>query len=387
MPERTRDWRLNTLAVHAGEPRPQVDGAVVMPIFQSATYLTEEVEGYDSIRYVRLNNTPNHEATAAKVAALERMEAALLTASGLAAVSATLSSLLEAGDHLIAQDCLYGGTRELLTEQAPRAGVEVTFVSLDEPGDWERALRERTRAFYCESVTNPRMEIGRLDEVAAFARAHGLKSVIDNTFPTPASFRPGTLGFDLVVHSGTKYLGGHADVVAGAICGSAEDVLSVKHRLNLTGACLDPHACYLLNRGLKTLGLRVRAACESAGRLARLLDDHDGVQLVLYPGLPGDPSHERAERWLDRPGAMLSFVPKGGVAAAERILSRLTIPILAPSLGGVETLVSRPCRTSHAGLTARERTDLGIPDEMIRVSVGIEDGDDLLKDFERALEG
>lgn len=381
------DWRPETLAVRAGEPSPLVDGAVSMPLFQSSTYLTGEAGTYRDLRYVRLNNTPNHEATAAKLAALEGLEAGLLTASGMAAITTAILSVVSEGGHLIAQDCLYGGTRELLRSHSERFGIETSFVSLEDPDTWAEALRPTTRAVYVESTTNPLLDVGRLDDVADFAAANDLVSIIDNTFPSPVGFRPKDLGFHVVVHSATKSLGGHSDLVAGALLGSTPAVGRARDLLNLMGGSLDPFACWLLQRGLKTLPLRVRQQSSTALALASLLSDHEAVELVRHPGLPGDPSHARAARWFTSGGSMVSFVPRGGQPAAERIMARLRIPLLAPSLGGVETLVSQPSRTSHAGLAAADRAALGIPEEMIRVSVGIEAAEDLLEDFRQALDG
>ncbi len=377
---------LRTRAVHAGEPRPPLEDAVVQPIFQSSTYLLTGDESYHDIRYLRLSNNPNQKAVAAKLADLEGTEAAVVTASGMAAITCALLTFVKQGDHVIAQDCLYGGTLEFLREIAPGLGIETTFVSLEEPGVWEEARRPSSRVFYVESTTNPLMEVGRLDEVAAFARRQGLISMIDNTFATPINFRPREMGYDIVLHSATKYLNGHTDLVAGVVAGSREHVLSMRETLNITGGSLDPHPCFLLGRGLKTLPLRLAAQNESALALARALDDHPAVARVRYPGLPQDPSHQRAERWFAGFGAMLSFTPRGGVSARDRLLKRLQIPLVAPSLGGVETLVSCPATSSHAGLPPQARRDLGIEDELVRVSVGIEDAEDLIADFMHALE-
>lgn len=377
------NWKPETLAVHAGEPRPQLGGSVVQPIFQSATWLTES--GESEPRYLRLSNSPNHLATGAKVAALEGVDAGLVTASGMAAMTAALLSVLKAGDHVLAQDCLYGGTHAFLSDRAPALGIEVSFVSLEDPAAWKAALRPETRAFHVESISNPLMQVGRLDEAAAFAREHGLVSIIDSTFATPIAFRPADLDYELIVHSATKFLGGHSDLVAGVVCGPAARIEACRRTLMLLGGSLDPNSCFLLSRGLKTLPLRVRAASESALLLAHELDDHPAVDRVDHPGLRHHPGHERATRWFSGFGAMLSFVPQGGLEAAERLLSRLQVATVAPSLGGVETLVSRPAITSHLSVPRREREALGIPDEMIRVSVGVEHPDDLLADFRHAL--
>jgi cystathionine beta-lyase/cystathionine gamma-synthase len=377
--------RLDTLLVHAGEPRPRDGGAVAMPIYQSSTFEESEARGYHDIRYARLSNTPTHEALHAKLAALEGAEAALATASGMAAISATLFSTLGAGDHVLAQDGLYGGTHDLLTRDLPRLGIEVTFVPGDDPTSWRKAVTPRTRLFYVEAMTNPLVRIADLPAVATFARERGLVSVIDNTFATPLSFRPLPYGFDLVVHSATKYLNGHSDLIAGAVMGAAARVREVKRTLDHLGGSLDPHACFLLQRGLKTLGVRFRQQCATALQIGQFLEKHRAVARVNHPGLASHPQHARARELFAYFGAMLSFELKGGVEAAERMFSRFTLPLHAPSLGGPETLVTRPAATSHAGLAPEERARIGISNSLVRVSVGLEAAEDLIEDFGKAL--
>lgn len=371
---------LDTQLIHAGEPEPRIDGAVSMPIFQSAMF-----EEGDRVRYIRYNNTPNQEVLNHKLAALEDAEAALVTTSGMAAISTALLSVLATGDHLLVQSGIYGGTHSFVTHILPDLGIDVDFIDIEAPESWEALLRPTTRAVYAESITNPLMEVGNLEAVAAFARAHGLVSLIDNTFATPVNFRPVAWGFDLSLHSATKYLNGHSDVVAGVVIGSAALIENVGKKLKHYGGSLDPHACFLLHRGLKTLALRVRHQNESALRLARFLEAHPLVQTVNYPGLESHPQHARARSLFDGFGGMISMEVQGGEAAAERFMRRLTLPILAPSLGGVESLATRPAATSHADLTPEERQHLGISDSLIRLSIGIEATDDLLADFDQAL--
>jgi len=249
--------RFSTQLIHAGEPRPRIGGAVTVPIFQSSTFELSDVSGYHDVKYARLSNTPNHEVLAAKLAALENTETALVAGSGMAAISAALLAVLGAGDHLIAHDCLYGGTHSLITRDLAALGIETTFVDACRPETFAAALRPRTRAIYVEALTNPLLQVAEFDAVVAFARAHGLVSLIDATMATPVNFRPATRGFDLVLHSASKYLNGHTDIVAGAVAGSNELVGKVKRKLDHFGGSLDPHACFLLQRGLKTLELRV----------------------------------------------------------------------------------------------------------------------------------
>lgn len=377
--------RLETELVHGGEPLPRILGAVEMPIFQSATYVYGGEARYDDVRYLRSHNTPSQLVLHEKLARLEGAEAALVTASGMAAISGTLLGLLEAGDHLLAQSCLYGGTHDLLTQEFEKLGLAVSFIDANDPASWERALRPNTRAIYVEAMTNPLLEVADLRAVAPFARAHRLISMIDNTFATPVNFRPIEHGFDLVLHSATKYLNGHSDIVAGAVAGPAELIERIRHKQIILGAALDAHAAFLLKRGMKTLALRVRYQNESTLRIARFLEGHAAVRRVHYPGLASHPQHARARALFAGCGGVLSFELEGDARRADEFAARLRIPAVAPSLGGVHSLITRPATTSHAGLSAADRKRLGISDALLRLSVGIEAPEDLLTDFEQAL--
>jgi len=376
---------IDTKLIHAGEPEPLIGGAVAMPIFQSATFAYRGERNYHDLRYIRLSNTPNHEVLHRKLAALENAEAALVTGSGMAAISTTLLALLGAGDRLLAQDCLYGGTHDLLTADLPALQIGTDFIDANDPASWREQLTERTRAIYVETVSNPLMSVADLGAVVDFAAAHGLVSIIDNTFASPVNFRPAEAGFDLSVHSCTKYLNGHSDIVAGAIIGRAHLVEKVAHKLNHLGGVLDPHACFLLHRGMKTLAVRVRYQNESALKIARFLEGHPSVRQVNYPGLESSPDHLRACELLDGFGGMLSFELEGGVVAADSFIDRVTLTISAPSLGGVESLITRPATTSHSGMTSEERSRAGIGEGLIRLSVGLEATEDLIEDFTRVL--
>ncbi|MCF8063577.1 MAG: aminotransferase class I/II-fold pyridoxal phosphate-dependent enzyme [Deltaproteobacteria bacterium] len=381
----TRSRRMETKLIHEGEPSPRIEGAVSIPIFQSSTFEYAGQDSYHDLRYIRLNNTPNHAALHRKLAALENGEAALVTASGMAAISTVLLTLLSPGDHLLAQDCLYGGTHDLLKGDLAGLGMEFSVLDGTAPRTWEAALRPETRVLYMETVTNPLLQVADLEAAAAFAREHGLVSVIDNTFASPVNFRPLDWGFDLSIHSCTKYLNGHSDIVAGAVIGKADAIERITHKLNHLGGSLDPHACFLLHRGLKTLSVRLRHQNESALAVAGYLQKHPGVRRVHYPGLESHPDHARARRLLDGFGGMLSFEIEGGVEQADAFIENTTLPISAPSLGGVETLITRPATTSHAGLSPKDREAMGISDSLIRLSVGLEHPDDLIEDFEQAL--
>lgn len=376
---------IETRAVRAGEMEPRVEGAVVLPIFQSATFEYGGEGSYHEVRYLRLNNSPNHLALAAKLAAMENAEAAIVTASGMAAISTTLLTALSSGDHLLAHNCLYGGTHNFLTDDFASFGLTYDFIDADDPASWESKLKPSTKAIYVEAMTNPLIQVADLKAVAEFARKHNLISVIDNTFASPVNFRPAEYGFDLSLHSCTKYLNGHSDIVAGAAIGRAGLVEKITHKLNHLGGSLDPHAAFLLHRGIKTVALRVRHQNESALRLAQFLEQHPAIARVNYPGLESHPRHHRARELFDGFGGMLSFELKDGLKAAERLMSRVRLPINAPSLGGVESLITRPAQTSHAGMTQEDRARLGISDGLVRLSVGIEATQELMEDFEQSL--
>ena len=281
----SRHLDLATKLIHEGEPRPRVDGAVGIPIFQSSTFEYGDDVGYDDIKYARLSNTVNHIALGEKLAAAENAEAALVTASGMAAISASLLTILEAGDHLLMQRGVYGGTHTLVTESLTRYGIEHDFVDPTDPDEWGRLLRPTTKAFYVETISNPLLNVPALEAVVEFSRANNLVSLIDNTVASPINFRPNEWGFDLSLHSGTKYLNGHNDVIAGVVIGSRERVESIRHNLNHFGGSLDPHACFLLHRGLKTLPVRMRHQAGSAQAIAEFLEGHSAVEGVYYPGL------------------------------------------------------------------------------------------------------
>jgi cystathionine beta-lyase/cystathionine gamma-synthase len=378
---------IETKLIHAGEPEPRIDGAVSMPIFQTAMFLSAGEQSYHDIRYLRLNNTPNHVVLHDKLAALENAEAALVTASGMAAISTALLTLLSSGDHFLAQNCLYGGTNDLVTKELGEYGIEHDFIDASAPETWESKLRPSTKLVYIETIANPLMDVPNLKAVVEFAKANGLVTMIDNTFASPMNFRPAEWGIDLSLHSGTKYLNGHSDLVAGAVIGKAELVRQITHRLNHLGGTLDPHACFLLHRGIKTLAVRVGYQNASALALAKFLEKHPAVRRVNYPGLASHPGHAVAKELFNGFGGMLSFEIDGGVDVAERFMVKTQLPVIAPSLGGVETLLTRPAITSHSGLTPEERERVGISDGLIRVSVGIEHREELIADFAQAFEG
>ena len=377
---------IDTKLVHAGEPEPRIAGAVTMPIFQSSTFHVDGDVGYHDQRYIRLNNTPNHHALGQKLAAVAGAEAALVTGSGMSAITSALLTVLAPGDHLLAQNCLYGGTHDFVTQDLPGYGVQVDFIDAEKPDTWEAGRKPNTKAIYVESITNPLVQVADLDAAVAFAKEHGLVSMIDNTFASPINYRPIEHGFDISLHSATKYLNGHNDIVAGVVIGRADMVQRIRHKLNHYGGSLDPHACFLLHRGLKTLALRVRHQNRSALRIAQFLESSAAVDKVNYPGLESHAGHERAKRWFEGFGGMLSFELEGGEKAAAMLVERVTIPLAAPSLGGVDSLITIPAKSSHAGLTADQRREAGIAEGLVRLSVGVEATEDLIEDLRAALE-
>ena len=377
--------RIDTLLIHAGEPEKRICGAVSLPVFQSATFEYAGQSNYDDLKYIRMNNTPNHEVLHRKLAVLESADAALVTASGMAAISTTLLALFSPGDHILVQDCLYGGTQDFMVSDFAPLGFQFDFIDASDPASWAPKLKPNTRGLYVETISNPLLQVGDLKALAEFAKANGLISMIDNTFATPVNFRPAEWGYDISLHSCTKYLNGHSDIVAGAVIGKDALLKKISHKLIHLGGSLDPHACFLLHRGMKTLAVRIRHQNQSAQAIAETLAGHPAIDRVNYPGLPDHPGYDRARELLEGFGGMISFELKGGLEAAEQFMQRVTIPIVAPSLGGVETLVTRPATTSHAGMSAEERRSAGITDSLIRLSVGIEDTQDLIDDFDNAL--
>ncbi len=375
---------IETKVIHAGEPEQRSAGAVVLPIYQSATFEHGGQTDYHDLKYIRLNNTPNHNALHKKLASLENAEAALVTSSGMSAISTSLLTFLESGDHLLTQRTLYGGTYSFISHDIGKWGVSHSLIELNSPEKWDAAVRPETKVIYLESISNPLMEVFDLYKVVEFAERHNLVSMIDNTFASSFNFRPPEIGFNLSLHSCSKYLNGHSDIVAGAVIGKTEHVQKVSRLLGHLGGSLDPHACFLLQRGIKTLAVRMKQHNFNGQALAEFLERHPAVEKVNYPGLKSNSQHVFASSLFDGFSGMLSFEPKGGLEATERFIKKAKFPISAPSLGGVETLMTRPCTTSHSGMSQEERVAAGISDSLIRISVGIEALEDLMADFDQA---
>lgn len=375
---------LSTRAIH-GDPEQRPDWTPISrPIHQSATF-TNPVGSSAEVLYTRYGNNPNQVAIGERLALLEGAEAALFVASGMGATALAHLAVLRPGDHLITSDWIYGGVHRLFAEEFGRFGIEVTFVDPLRSRAWKEALRKNTRALFVETPTNPLLRVIDLEPIATLAKAEGLALLVDSTFASPIAFRPLEHGADIVIHSATKYLNGHSDVIAGAVAGSGSVIEEVTRLMRLWGQALDPHAAWLVERGMRTLGVRMARHSATGLALAEWCARQPQIAAVHYPGLPSHRDHETAKRVLEGYGGMLGLELKGGARAAERFLSALTIAAHAPSLGGVETLVSEPRLTSHASLTADDRARAGIPDGFLRVSLGLEDADDLIADFAQSL--
>jgi cystathionine beta-lyase/cystathionine gamma-synthase len=379
-----------TTAVHGGHDPAR--GPLAAPVVQSSTFafassaeMRRYLEGDDELfLYTRYANPTVRDLEEA-LAALEGAEEALALSSGMAAMTTALVSLCGAGDEVLASGSLYGGTVRLLTGLLPRFGVSARFLGSGEIERLPDVAGERSRVLVLESPTNPALEVLDLAAACARARERGLAVVVDNTFATPFLQRPLVLGADLVVHSLTKALAGHSDVIGGALAGSRDRVLAARATMQVLGGCLDPHAAFLVRRGLKTLHLRVERQSANALALARRLEGHPRVRRVLYPGLPSHPGHEVARRQMAAFGGMVTLVLEGGLASAERFYDRLRLVARAASLGGVESLASLPVHTSHYGLSDERLREAGIDPGMVRLSVGVEDVSDLVSDVEQAL--
>lgn len=372
----------STTAVHAGSLRPEAGEPVVSPVYQAATFFTD-AEPAGDVRYTRYGTNPNHLIVAEKICALEHAEAAIVLSSGNAASALVMLALCGAGDHIVAAKELYGGTLRLLNREMPRLGIDTTYVASG--NSFASAIRPTTRAIWLEMPVNPTMRIPDIRPIAALARERNIPLVVDATFASPINFRPLEHGASIVVHSATKYLGGHSDLTAGVVAGRKDIVAEVIEKLKSFGPVLDPHATWLLERGIKTLSVRMQRHNANGLAVATWLKEHAAVSAVHYPGLPDHPDHAVARELLDGFGGMVSLVVKGGDEAALRVLNRLKTMCVATSLGGVETLVSMPLFTSHAALSRDERNALGIADGFIRLSLGIEDPEDLIADLEQAL--
>jgi cystathionine beta-lyase/cystathionine gamma-synthase len=380
----SRRFGFSTTAIH-GSPRRRPDWTPVAPAVQQSSTFTNPVGSEEEVLYGRYGNNPNQLALARKYALLEGAEDAIFVASGMGATALAHLAVLRPGDHLISSSWVYGGTHRLFNEELTRLGMEVTFIGPDQPRLWRRSVKKATRAIFIETPTNPTMRVIDLGPIAQIAREFGLALLVDATFASPINFRPLEHGADVVITSATKYLNGHSDVVAGAVAGSASLVEEVNRLMRLWGQAIDPHTAWLIDRGMRTLAVRMERHNVNGMAVARWAAEHPAINQVHYPGLTSHPDHDQAREVLDGFGGMVGLELKGGLKAAERALKRLKMINHAPSLAGVESLISEPRLTSHRHLSPDERAALGIPDGFVRLSCGIEDPEDIIGDLEQAI--
>ena len=384
----------STKAVHAGEAREKAGNAVTTPIFQTATYafrdsheLTEYMEGHiEREEYGRYGN-PTQRVVERKLAALDGGEAALLFSTGMCAITTTLLAMLGRGSHLVLTADGYRRTRQFCRSFLQRLGIDYTFVDTGDYEALEAAIRPTTRVIFSESPTNPHLRVMDLDRLVDIGRKHNVKIAIDSTFATPYNQRPLDFGIDLVFHSATKYLGGHNDLMAGVVVGPRGLVSAIRDMQAMLGGITDPHTAYLLVRGMKTLGIRLRKQNDNGMAVARFLEGHPRVRRVYYPGLSSHPDYKVACEQMKGFGGVVSFEIDGDMKTTSAFIDRLNIPYIAPSLGGVETLVEQPALMSYYEMTAEDRAAIGIADELVRLSLGVEDADDLIADLNQALAG
>jgi cystathionine gamma-synthase len=382
----------STRAVHAGEAREKAGNAVTTPIFQTATYafrdsheLIDYMEGnIEREEYGRYGN-PTQRTVERKLAALEGGEAALLFSTGMCAITTTLLAMLGRASHVVLTEDGYRRTRQFCRTLLHRLGIECTFVETGNYKALEAAIRPTTRLIFSESPTNPHLRVMDLERLVAIGREHHVKIAIDSTFATPYNQRPLDFGIDLVIHSATKYLGGHNDLMAGVVVGSRGLVSAIRDMQAMLGGITDPHTAYLLLRGIKTLGIRLRKQNDNGMAVARFLEGHPRVRRVYYPGLSSHPDYKVACEQMKGFGGVVSFEIDGDMKTTSTFIDRLQIPYIAPSLGGVETLIEQPALMSYFEMTSEDRVAIGIADQLVRLSLGVEDADDLIADLDQAL--
>jgi len=382
-------FRPETEAIHGGARLDKRNGPMEEPIYQTSTFQVtdsdEQVRATTTDMFYTRYGNPTHTAVEKRIAELEGADSALLFASGMNAITTSLMALLKAGDHIVAQRDIYGGVTKFLSSWLPKMGIETTFVDTTDYDQHARAIRPNTKLLYLESPTNPTLRVVDLRKTAAIAHDHGLISAIDGTFGTPINQRPVEYGIDLVLHSGTKYFGGHTDLICGVAVGRKELIDTIRGTRTTLGGVMDPHAAFMLLRGIKTLAVRVERQNESALRIAEFLAAHPKVRSVNYPFLKGHPQRALAVEQMKGGGGVLSFEVEGTGEDAKRVSESLQLFTLAPSLGGAESLVSIPVLTSHAMISAEHRRQMGVTEQLVRLSVGVEHVDDLIADLDQAL--
>lgn len=386
-PKKPRQQGRSTIAVHGGLDHKEPGSPVAAPLLQSVNYVQEfGPAGGAGILYTRYGNTPNEEIVQKRIAMLEGAEAALVLSSGMGATACALLALLRPGDHLLSSSWIYGGTRRLFTEEFVSMGIEVSFANPDERRVWRNMVRQNTRVIFVESPVNPTSLVLDIPQLSILAKQTGLAVVVDSTLASPINSRPISHGADVVIHSATKYLNGHHDILCGVVAGTASYIEEVRRKMIVWGQAPDPFACWLLERGMKTLELRVTRSNENAMRVAEWCAEHPEIREVHYAGLPGHPNHALAKKLLDGFGGVMAIELAGGAPAADKFIRRLRLITHASSLGGVDTLVIEPRYSSHAHMTSKERAAIGIPDGFMRLSIGIENAEDIIADIAQALQ-
>ncbi len=374
----------STVCIHGGYEHRPVGSPVAQPLIQSVNYV-QPFGTADGLVYTRYGNTPNEEVVQKRIALLEGAESALVLSSGMGATACAMLALLRPGDHLLSSSWIYGGTRRLFTEEFASMGIDVSFANPDEPRAWRKTIRENTRAIFVESPVNPTSRVIDLTQLAILAKLQGVALVVDSTLASPINARPIEHGADVVIHSATKYLNGHHDILCGVVAGTASYIDEVRRKMIVWGQAPDPFACWLLERGLKTLDVRVRRSNENAMRVAEWCSSRAEISKVHYAGLPTHQDHGVAKKMLDGFGGLMAIELAGGANAADSFVRSVKLITYAASLGGVDTLVSEPRYSSHAHMSSEDRAKIGIPDGLLRLSIGIESADDIIADIEQAL--
>jgi len=390
----TTSKHVETQAIHSGRINDEQFGSLATPLYQTSTFIFDnanqgaerfagEAEGYI---YTRLGN-PTTRQLEMRVAAMEGMEDAAATATGMGAVSGALLANLQSGDHIISSKAVYGCSYALMSHMLTKFGIEVTFVDMTDPANIENAIQENTKVIFLETPINPNMVVLDLAAIAAIAKKHEIISIADNTFLTPVLQQPAQFGIDIVVHSATKYLNGHGDVVAGIICGSSEMIMNIKMTaLKDIGATISPHDAWLILRGLKTLPVRIERHCENAQKIAEFLEGHENVAQVYYPGLKSHPGNKFIGSQMKAAGGVIAFELKSDLAGGEAFINRMKLFSIAVSLGDAESLIQHPASMTHSPYTQEERLEAGISDTLIRISVGLEHNEDLIADLAQSLD-
>lgn len=384
-----REFHPETKSVHGGDNLDKRNAPMAQPIYQTSTFQVtdsdEQLRATSTDMFYTRYGNPTHTAAEKRIAELEGADAALLFSSGMNAITTSILALVKAGDHIVAQRDIYGGVTKFLSSWLPKLGIETTFVDTTDYDQHVRAIRPNTKLLYLESPTNPTLRVIDLRKTAQIARDHGLISAIDGTFGTPINQRPAEYGIDLVLHSGTKYFGGHSDLICGVAAGRKDLIDTIRGTRTTLGGVMDPHAAFMLLRGIKTLAVRVERQNQSALKIADFLAQHPKVRSVNYPFVKGHPQRALAMEQMKGGGGVLSFEVEGTGEDAKRVSEALRLFTLAPSLGGVESLVSIPVLTSHAMISPEHRQKMGVTEQLVRVSVGIEHVDDLIADLDHAL--